>query len=457
MASGVPSGLKIPVTVDTEDISIDDNAVVHFKNFAVNSATPKPAHRAYCPFLINFVIQQLDALGYKDKVLKVPIVGEASATGTVGGNSQLGSARATAIGQMLKNEFDRQKGKSGIARAIEFKLELGSLGDSHSRKDRETRLKGLIRNEDIDKMQNSFREAKVGFGVIHVVEDDDMDYQSRMVYNVKLETKKVPANQLEQVIDDLEKKLGGAGTLAKLGFDQLKTYVLKTLKETVKPLFEDFPEIAIVYETIDFIVPSDLNLCFQFKDNKETMSQYHYTGAQNKKSLDLFDILGKLIGLLKWMTKVEEALEKVDKLGKMWDQASAIVKKLKQATGYLKKALDDLLKKDGYVRKYFGDAFADSLLSILSAGTSGPLVIVASGWYAVSFQKKSVYAVSTFGGGARTDAKELLGKSVVTLDFLLDGSEALHHYRATTVIHGEFSIQTGMLGYGFSTGLLRIM
>lgn len=458
MAGGIPSGLKIPFTVDNDDISVEDNAIVHFKNFKVGFATPTATHKAYCRPLIGFVIQQLDVLGFKDNILKVPIVGEASATGTVSGNSQLGADRARAIGQMLKAEFDVQKRGSAIARGIEFKPEIGTLGDSKSRPDRETRLKGLVRDQDIESMQKAFREAKVGFGVVHVVVDADMDCVARLAYNVKLDSKKVPANQMDQMLDDLGKKLGGAvGVLGKLAFDQVKSYVLKTLKETLKPLLEDFPEVAIIYETADFITVSDLNLCFQFKDSKGTVGQYQYTGAQNKKSLDFFDALGKLIGLMKWLTKVDEALEKVDKLGKMWEKAADIIEKVKKATEYLKKALEDLLDKDGYVRKYFGDALADTIISILSAGTSGPLIIEASEWYAVTFAKKGVYAVNSFGGGARTDTKEFLGKSIVNMDFLLEGSETLHNYRAVTVIHTDFALDTGLLGYGFSKGLLRNM
>jgi hypothetical protein len=455
---GVFSGLAVPLTINSDDVSIDDQSIVRFKNFAVNSTAPKPAHAAYAPFLVGFLIRQIDSIGRTDDKATVHIFGEASATGPALGNAHLAQGRADAIGRMLKAEFDKQKGASGIARKMTMVIDAKGTGDARARDDRDTRLSGLVLNTSIDKMQNDYREAYVNLSARHVVVDDDLLYDCRMVYNIKLDTKKVPANELERVLDDMETKLGSVGTfLAKFGFDQLKSYVVKTLKETVKPLFEDFPEIAIVYESIDFIVPSDLNLCFQFRNHQGTMGQYQYSGTENKKALDLFDCVSKLIGMLKWLTKINDALEKVDKLGKQFDGASDAVKKLKQATGYLKKGLDDLLSKDGYIRKYLGDGVADLLLTILSSGVSGPLVIEASDWFAVTFEKKSVYAVSSFGGGARTETRELLGKAVVTLDFKLDGPEGLHHYLGTTVIHAAFSLQTGLLGFGFSKGKLRLM
>ena len=447
MAGIVLSGLTVPKIFPTDEIAIK-NPWVFFMNFEVGSAKPTRAHRDFIPFVVAFFIKQIDALGYRDKTLTVHLYGEASATGTPTKNQQLGRDRAQAVGQLLIAEFERKKGTSRLASGVTMTLDLRSDSDDRARQDRNSRLKGLRLDSNVEKMQTSFRNVHFGLEVGHVAVDEDKDYDCRMVYNAKLETRKVPANELERVLDDMENKIGSlAMFFVAFDFAQIKNFAIKAAKKAVEPLLEDFPEVAIVYEAIDFIIPSDIFLCFQFRDHKGAIAQYQYTGQQNKKSFEMFATVTQAISLLKWLTKIGEALDKVGQAQPAVDQARRV----------LKNGLDSLLGKDGLIRRNFGDGFTDQLVSIMDAGGGGPLVIEASGWFPVTFKNRSVYDPHTFGGSARTETDELLGKADVTLDFLLEGSDICHDYRATTIIHGGFSLQTGILGFGISKGLLRIM
>jgi hypothetical protein len=460
---GVFSNAAPPPPFHSQDITVDGKSVA-FTNFVVNSTVPLQSHRdfirdAYVPFIIN----QIDLLGYRDNELKIFIAGSASATGTTEGNQALSDGRAQAIGAVVKEFFDLQKGRSSLARGMTVTIVPVGQGDAFGRallKAFSKKVPGIhFTPEQIEKLEYVCRCAKLSLDYAHVVNEEDMIYLCQQVLNVKLNTKKVPANHLEEVLDAADSKLGKVGSwVVGLGFSQLKKYLINQLKETIKPMFEDFPEVAIVYETVDFIVPSDVFLCFRFKDHFGKTAQYQYTGSENKKSLDLFDAVSKLIGVLKWMTKIQDALEKVDKLSAGFDKAKALVGKLKQATGYLKKGIEDLLNKDGLIRKYCGNSFADMLVQILQAGTSGPLLIEASAWFPVIFATPGVYRVDSFEAGwARTETTEKLMKATVELDFLGAGPEGLLGYGAKTIIHADFSLQSGLLGWGFSKGRLKLV
>jgi hypothetical protein len=447
MAGQVLSGLTVPKIFNTDEIAIKD-PFVFLMNFEAGSAKPKFSHERFIPFVIGFYIKQIDSLGYQDKTLMVHVAGGASATGTPDRNYQLGLARAKAVGQLLIAEFNKQKSASRLAKGMTMVIDPRSVSDTAARQNRNTKLQAYKQDSKVDEMQGSYRSVFFSLKDGHVVDDEDKNYDCRMVYNAKLDTTEVPANELERVLDDTETKIGSLGMFfASFSFGKIKSFVIKAVKDAVKPLLEDFPEVAIVYEAIDFIVPSDIFLCFQFRDHKGAIAQYQYTGQQNSKSFAMFGTVTQAISLLKWLTKIGEALDKVGRAQPAVDQARRM----------LKDGLDGLLGRDGLIRRHFGDAFANELLSMVDTAVGGPLIIEASEWFPATFENKSVYDPNTFGGSARTETHELLGKADVALDFLLEGSEICHHYRAKTIIHGAFSLQTGILGFGISFGLLRIM
>lgn len=463
MTSVIQSSTPPILPFQTKDVAVDANGVL-FSNFVVNSTQPLPSHRDFIrDGYVKWLILQIDKLGYKDKSVEIHVYGNASATGTKTGNLALSDGRAKAIGQIIKEQFDAQKSASSFAKGMTVVIKAHADGDDWGWEMLRREMEQGRHHTDAGEIENlefSCRSAYVRLSDSHVVDDDDEIYLCQQVYTAKLDTKKVPATELEKLFDDTEDKLGTVGTwLAKYGLGKLKDYVVKKLglKKMVESLFEDFPEVEIVYQTIDFIVPSDLFLCFRFKDSLGKIAQYQFTGSANKKSIDMFEALTGLISVFRWLTKIDEALKKADDLAKGADKLKDVVGKVKDATGYVKKALDDLLDKNGWVRKYCGDDFADTMLSLMQAGVSGPLVIEASDWYRVVFVSPSVYSVDSFGGTARTETREFLGKAKVDLEFLGAGPEGRLGFGAETIIHGKFTVQTGLLGYGISRGRLNLM
>ncbi len=464
MAQRVISDLDFPMFPPTKDLLIDAKGAVWFRNFKEGTATPLRAHVDFIrDNYVPFLIRQIDVLGFKDTKATFHLYGFCSATGTAQRNLQLSRARAAAIGQVIKQHFDAQKVISPLAKKMTVELDIHGESNTAAIEDLDTFRKThpdipVRTDRAVEALQWDHRVVAVQMQAAHTVVEEDKDYFCQQVYNAKLNTQKVPANLLEQKIDEIQKKLGTLGSgAAGLALGQLKDWVAKKIKTEVEPLLEDFPETAILFETIDFVVPSDLFLCFRFRDGRGTIAQYQYTGSENKKALGFFDAICHLISLVKWLTKVEQALEAVDKLGGQLDKLKDIVKKLKTATGILKKAIEQLLDKDGWVRKHLGDAFADQVLALLQAGTDGPLIIPASGWFKVQFVKPSVYAVNTFFGPAETWTREYMGKAIVDLKFLGKGPEGRLGFQAEAVIHSEFSIEIGLLGYGVSRGTLILM
>ena len=462
MPSGVFSNAPSIPPFQSQDIAVDDKGVL-FSNFVVNSTLPLQSHKDFIrDSYVPFVILQIDLLGYRDNEITFFVRGSASATGTTDGNQALSDGRARAIGEVVKHFFDLQKGSSNFAKGMMVKIKPIGYGDQMGRAvldGMKEATPGLhLTSAEIEKLEYGCRSAHVDLNYAHVADDDDKAYFCQQAFTAKLNTKKVPANHLEELLDSADEKLGKFGSwVAGLGFSELKKYLIKQLKETIKPLFEDFPEIAIVYQTIDFIKPEDVFLCFRMKDHFGKIAQYQFTGTQNKKSFDLFEVFSALISMVRWMTKLQEALEKFDNLAGGLEKSKKVIEKLKKSTEYLKKGIEDLLKPDGLIRKYCGNSFADILLGILQAGVTGPLLIEASDWFRVVFVTPSVYQVDSFSSTARIETREFLGRARVDLQFLGAGPAGRLGWGAETIIHTDFTIQTGILGWGMSFGKLRIM
>src|SRR5947208_999366 len=124
MAQVVLSGLDFPMEFATKDLTVTAKGV-QFGNFAVGSATPLPAHVNFIrDNYVPFIIKQIDALGFKDTKVTFHLYGNCSATGTAQRNEQLSRARAVAIGQVIKQQFDAKKGISPLANAMTVEIDV---------------------------------------------------------------------------------------------------------------------------------------------------------------------------------------------------------------------------------------------------------------------------------------------------------------------------------------------
>jgi hypothetical protein len=455
----VPADIPFPDLPPTKFIATL-NGVVLFSKFAVDS--PKPVVPFHTDFikqrLVPFMIAQIDQLGFDDHVATIHLFGFASATGKAAHNLILSQARAQAIGDAIAAEFDRQKDKSKFAHNIQIKIDPHGEGDEAGRAELLAMRKILGRaptSAEIEEAEFALRSVRVRIQAVHHVVDDDKKVLCRELFSVKFETKKIPANLLEQTIDDIAKDVGPVLTsLLGAAFDVFKSEVKSTLKNALKELEVGAPELFIIFESIDFIVPSDITLAFEFKDSRGRTAIYKFTGQENKKNFTLLDALAKFISFTKWLEKLDEALKKFKLIRAI--KSVALDKFIKKVLTTALKDAHSLVDKGGSLRAVIGDPVADILLAIFELGAKAPLTFGASDFTLVIFDRPGVFDVATFNGPARTETREFLGKANVRLDFLGEGPEGRLGFHGTTRIQNRFSFNTGLLGFGISKGLLSV-
>lgn len=69
------------------------------------------------------------------------------------------------------------------------------------------------------------------------------------------------------------------------------------------------PEVFIVLKGMEFIVPSDIALLFEFKDSRLRSKKYTFTGSVNKIDISAIEIFAQMLSILKWMTRLPQALQ----------------------------------------------------------------------------------------------------------------------------------------------------
>jgi hypothetical protein len=463
MAGGVFTDFDFPTFPPTEFIVTTSDQVI-FRNFVVDHAEPRPEHLAFIRSnLIPFFIRQVDALGFpNDNNLDLFLIGFASATGQSTHNLGLSSSRAAAIGSAIAQEFQRQKAQSKFAKGITVTPHPKGAGDGPARANLEAlKLRNPelrrhpLSSRDIELLQPTMRSVLTTLKLHHEVEDDDTKVDCRQLLTAKIKVEKVPANHLEQVLDDIEHKIPPAlKFVLDQGIEFVKNRIVKELKSIITELAVDFPEIAIVFATIDFIIPSDIKNQFEFRNHRGNSARYNYTGSQNKIGVDVFEALAKLLSVFKWLTKVDEALEKFDKLKPNVEALEKVLKNVKTAVKTLEKLETDLENRDGLIRKHLGDGVADVLIALLKAGKDNLMVVPATEFFPVAFVSKGVFDVNTFSGFARTEVVASLGRTKTTLEFLGAGPEGRLGFGAATIIFGPFAITNSLIGFGISKGNL---
>jgi hypothetical protein len=239
--SGVISNLQFPVLPPTPFIRTTADFVL-FSNFAVNHTELREEHKAFIrDQFVRFLIQQLEANGFKDTRLTVFIKGSASATGSSEGNMALSIGRANSVGAGIKAQFDVQKVRSAIARNVTLVPEAIGVGDTEAKRllalHRKLNPGPALTPSQIELLQPGARSAFSALRIVHVVSEDDKIILCRQNFSTKFKKKKVPANQLEQVLDDAEKRLGPLKTfLISLGFDKVKSLIVKEIKDGITAL-----------------------------------------------------------------------------------------------------------------------------------------------------------------------------------------------------------------------------
>jgi hypothetical protein len=455
MAGVVSVDIPFPDLPPTKHIATL-NGVVLFSDFAVGSSKPvAPFHTDFIKQrLVPFLIAQIDQLGFEDRVATLHLFGFASATGTAAKNLVLSEARAKAIGEAIAVEFAKQKDQSKFARNIRIVV------DPHGEGDEEGRLQlGAIRkvlgreptSAEIEQAEFAMRSVRMRIQAVHRVIDDDTKVLCREVFSVKFKNEKRPANLLEQTINEIEDELPGLlkGALG-VGLDALKEFAKESLKTFLKEAEISQPELFLIFEEIDFAIPTDIILAFEFKNNRGRVALYKFTGAENKINIGILKVFAKFLSILKWLSKLQNALERADRIANLETVTKVVTFILKE----MQKREREIVAKDGVLRRILGDAIADLLQTLFELGAKNVVTIDASDFVNVDFATPGVFDIATFNGPARTETREFLGKASVRLDFLGEGPEGRLGFRATATMQTRFSLASGLIGFGLSKGQL---
>ena len=454
MTEVIESDIAFPDLPPTKFIAVV-NGVAAFTNFAVGSAEPvKPQHTDFIARnLVPFLIKQIEALQFADQVATIHLFGEASATGSAQRNQALSTARATNIGTAIEHEFDRQKTSGRFSQGVHIVVDPKGLGDRAGRIALEALEKSSgshFSSGQVEQFESKFRCAFVSLKARHVVVDGDKIVMCRQLFGLTFKTEKVPANLLEQTFDDLMAKAGPflSGALA-AAFKVFVGESKSQLKNVLKELEVGAPELFIIFESVDFIIPSETILAFQFKNPRGRTAIYKFVGSENKKNLTLLDLLSRLISMTRWLKLLTEKLALFPNLNNL--------RKLVQ--GMLTKAtknVNDLLGPRSFGRSVIGDGAADILLGLLTGGTPDATMFVGSAFFRVEFAKPGVFDIGTFNGPARTETREFLGSANVELEFLAQGPEGRLGFNARVKIENNFSLTSGLIGFGIAKGGLTV-
>lgn len=451
----------------TTDFIICNDTTVAFVNFTVDHTELQQEHDDFIrTILVPYYINQIESLGFFDKVMTIHPVGKASATGQQDHNLTLSIGRAKSVGAAVKKYFDQQKSRGTIARNVNVAVDIIAQGDKEERA-----LIGPPRGSPkaYEEKSNNFRSVYLSMLLQHDVNQDDEKVFCRQILNAKVKATTIPANHLEQKIDELEKKMPPELTAATKQFlDSIKGLAKSIGKVALEGADFAGPEVAIIFKGIEFIVPSDIALLFEFKDSRGRTKQYMFSGGANKVDVGALDIFVQLLSVIKWMTKLPEALKELEeevereggKLNASHEQIEAVKSALELAeklAGKAKKIFDAVTAKDSVFRKVFGNGVTDLMVKIVNdIGTAFTgEAEVATEFALVHFDIPGVFDIFFFRGAAEVETREHRGSATtVQLDFGAPKNQPLLGFQAHVLMERKFELSFSVGGFEISRGNL---
>ncbi len=419
--------------------------------------------------LVPFYINQIESLRFSDKTMTIHPIGKASSTGDAMHNMQLSIARAQNIGKSIKKHFDSQKARGVFANKIEVKVDAKGEGDQDERKRLGTNI-NKISPKLLDSKSGAFRSVLMSMRLRHIVVDDDEKIVCRQILNLKLKRENVPSNLLEQKLDELQQRIPPEiAAFSKESFNTLKAKVKVFIEDVLKAAEFTAPEIFLFFKLIEFIVPSDIALIFEFKDARGRSQHYNFSGSANKIDLNLIEVISQLLSVLNWLKKTPEKLDelekRIDQEGNLTripptqlEKLKATIREMKIFAGRAKSAFDALTARGSIFRRLVGDAIADFIIAAIDKGSGAVLgpVQIATEFETVHFERKGLFDVGSFGGVARTETEERIGTATtVALDFAARSNQSLLGFQGHVIMKRQFSISLTLASHEQSNGVLR--
>jgi hypothetical protein len=415
---------------------------------------------------VPFYINQIESLGFFDRTMTVRPIGKASATGRQDHNKALSEGRANAVGAAIKKYFDLQKSRAAIAKNVEVVVKPTAEGD---KEERDLIGPPIGPPKAYEEKSNRFRSVFLSMLVQHDVNEDDEKIFCRQILNAKLKVTTVPTNLLEQKIADLQAKMPAELSAAVKEFlDSVKSTAKAIGKLMLEAAEFTGEEVFIVLKGIEFIVPSDIALLFEFKDSRLRTKKYTFTGSANKIDISAIEIFAQLLSILKWMTRLPQALQdfeleleeeerKLNLSHELIDKVKGALEKASKLAGKAKTIFDSITAPGSLFRKAFGDGVTDLIVKAVNSGSASLLgeAELATEFALVHFDLKGAFDISFFAGAAQTDTRERRGSpTTIELDFGAPKNQALLGFRGHVMMQRKFTLSFSIGSFEISRGAL---
>jgi hypothetical protein len=421
---------------------IADGGNLYLINFVVNSKALRPEHKAVIDRLVvPFIANAVRRLGPGKYNLNV--VGSASATGPSDTNKDLSAGRAYNAAMYAIEQFEKQQKSDKSLDRITIDPNVMGLGDDVAAQ--EAKLLHLSRGQ-VERKQNQFRAAmfRLSAGLIHPPKG--ATFFIREVYTFKFEKVEQP---LPVVLDKLRKvySLPGVKWVADWGLD-------KALGDFYKLCDAELPGMGMVAgHMVGYVIPDDVDYCFEVKDYRDTSARYRFSGTEHKDSwglMQLFSVLSEVKGVVGTVIKIMKGANKGTKT----------LEGVAKAVDAYKAAAQ---KFDTLLRRYAGNDAADAVKQLVNLADPyvsqwDALTIPASEWSPFMFHDRGPkHNVRECGGPARRTATDMAFKTAVDIDFAGPVPNNWVDYNAEAKIISPFRWSGNFFGYGQAMGRMELV
>ena len=317
-----------------------------------------------------------------------------------------------------------------------------------------------IAKQDIENKQNAFRAASFLLSAGKKHPPGSEIFQIREIYLFKFTSKEEPLpkalERLKQAMDSQKFVLFFAKR-----FSRLKPLIerLEAFLKLVTNALGLEGKIAIIM--IKFMIPEQIDACYEIKNSESVHGLYWFNGSGNKLSSGVLDLLGLMAESIAAMKGVVKALKTIAGLPKSAQTAILTIEKF--ITDFHADAVD--------FAKTFGPGFADlvdTLLTIMENGViTKAMLAPSSEFVAFKFHDGTAkHKVAELAGPARRNVIGAGFKEVVDIEF---GGFVPNNFRdfqaeakikrlvlelleVETVKRGSFTLLKGNYGFDLIVG-----
>jgi hypothetical protein len=380
-------------------------------NFGVNHPELQPQHKPIIETkLIPFMLSATKSLGPGEYHLRCR--GTASATGTFDNNARLSDGRAMNAANYAKEAFEKQASKYPHVASCKIIVGIkdviaGADGDAED----DVRHRHLAPQE-IEAKQAHFRSAQFFLNARKLHGKGAAIFQIRELYLFNFKSKAEP---LPEALQRIQQAIAAAPVLK---FFLSRTPLIKGILAKISDFSTTVsnalgPEGKIAIIMIKFMIPDEIDACYEIKNSENNHALYRFNGTGNKTSTGILDILSLLAEAVSAMKGAVKAISTI----------AGLPGKADKSVQFIEKYITDLHKDAVDFARTFGPGFAtmvDQFLTLTENGvTAKALFAPASGWVPFMWHDRSAKHLLTDpdGKSARQNTFGAAFNQVVDIEF----------------------------------------